>query len=201
MRLLSKRTARPEILRHALRIKQLEKIHGGTFAVISAYRWDEGMSHSQNKERNEEFMKALQGRYKVEPAKGEWGRMEKSFLIKDMPFNEAKSFAAKYNQEAFIHKDQDGPVVLYSLAENKAIPAEGVQMRPVQPGEKLPSRFRNVGLLYDFDFEKEPLPLSAGPVSWADLMEHAEKYQKALETKEKFEKPESKYQKKQKESA
>lgn len=160
-----------QILRIALRIPQLEKLHEeGPFAIISAYRWDPGMSISKNKQRNEEFMKALQQLgLPMQQVSGYWGRKEKSFIIKNISFNTAKSFAEKYDQEAFIHKDPSGPIVLYNLHSGQANPVQTTSIKPAGEFEqKPPTQVTGLGINYEFDWNKT-LSISAGPVTWDDL--------------------------------
>lgn len=192
MRYLSKRDP---LYVEAIRLKQLEKIHNkGPFAILSPYKTGEkeegGLSISVNKKRYDVLIKNLQKKYKIEQAKGYWGRPEKSMLIQGMPFSEAMQIAKEYDQEAFIHKEADGPVVLYNLQTSQAIPAEKIDISVENPDIK--TLIRNVG--FNYDFSANPFPLGAS-IKWSDIKAKIDQYQKTMETKK--EKPESKYQQKQ----
>ena len=155
----------------AIKIPQIKKLHDeGPFAIISAYRWDPGMSISKNKQRNHEFMLALQQLgLPVSQATGYWGRKEKSFIIKRISFEKAKEFAEKYQQEAFIFKDPNGPVVLYNLHTASANPVETIEIKPASEfGEKAPTEITNVGIKYKFDWN-QTFPIGAKPIPWSNI--------------------------------
>lgn len=148
---------------------------------------------------------------------GAW-TIEKSMLIRGIPFDKANQLASKYKQTAFIHKNLDGPVTYYDLEKNTARPTEKIQFLPDLPEKKpepdsdrpdyrkhdltkpkkgLPTDpprtvFRNVNLMYDFDFNKQPFHLNEGPITWGKIQKKLEEYSKTLETQK--EKSRSKYQ-------
>ena len=97
-------------------MKKLSKRNHGafdhSFAIISV-----------PEKYKKDFLDAITGAL---PATGTWFGQEPSYIIPDISFEDSKSLAEKYNQTAFIHKDDK--VKLYNLKTNEATEASSISI-------------------------------------------------------------------------
>lgn len=172
--------------------KKLERLHqeeGTSMAFITAYR--QNLSLKENKKRNNEMLKSFQksglkdyydldGRYLEE----ETGKMkgEKTFLLVGPDLKTVMQQADKYEQDSIIFKSKENVVGMYNRLTGDvtiATPMNKEQMSvtdkkvKTKSGDPPPSfedawsRFRNIGLSYNFDWDttfkmnvKNPKPIT-----------------------------------------
>lgn len=150
---------------------ELEKLHSADyqFGIISAYRSE--LSRNENKRRHTELIQYLNSRgYKWEVTQGAWGTpegyaLENSILVYAVDLDDLIMLGDYYGQEAIIFKEAGEPVGLYDLEKRTAVfmTEKSTDMQAPRPRVKeeqgieheISTRWRDVELVYEFDFEHE----------------------------------------------
>lgn len=97
--------------------KFLKHITEGPAAIVSAYK--DYLMKEENEERHNELKKIVRERgYGYKEVEGYWDKkfIEKSLLIINIPFDEARELAERYQQDWFIYVGKDNAIRGYNTA-------------------------------------------------------------------------------------
>lgn len=103
--------------KYSLRVPQLARILSrGRMALVTAYR--DNLSINENKQRNTELVQMLDklnAKYKL--TKGIWTKVEKSYLVQNIDFDDAYNIGKKFDQDAVVYAFKSGNIYLVDIRE------------------------------------------------------------------------------------
>src|SRR5581483_6440268 len=192
----------------AIRLKQLEKIHGdgSEFAVLSSYRGHlesceghpplpsnknhplsnkphdpncPGLAVSENKSRHDELLKYVEEKgYQYQQAKGYWAKQPEKSLMIK---------GMPFGEAESLARKYKQDAFIHKASDGPVVLYD-LKSGTATPTEKIDigvenpdikTLIRNVG--FNYDFSANPFPLSHGSVRWSDIKQRLEQYQKTMD--------------------